>query len=153
MPIIGIDFSLANVTFDDRKMVHSVKEENQNKYRDILMSISKSFRQISPSSLLYGFGAKTIKKKGETSHLFVASGDLLNPIVQTDNIENTYYECLKRIEIGFPTYLAGVLKKAVEFAENADIHYKEREEEGAVLSYFVVYILAAGIVDDLADCI
>jgi len=39
VPIVAIDFSMQNLTFDERKCIHSVNEDNQNEYRDILTVI------------------------------------------------------------------------------------------------------------------
>jgi hypothetical protein len=44
VPIVAVDFSLSNLTFDDRKCIHSVNEDNQNEYRDLLTAISKAYR-------------------------------------------------------------------------------------------------------------
>ncbi len=87
VPVVAIDFSLSNLTFDDRKCIHTVNEDNLNEYRDLLIAISKAFRQISPSSLFYGFGANSVAKKTEVSDLFVGTGDMLNPVVMTDHLE------------------------------------------------------------------
>jgi len=91
VPFVAIDFSLSNVVFDERKCLHSVKEDIRSEYRNLLVCVSKAFRQISPSSLFYGFGAKTVPKTSGVSHLFAATGDLINPIVMTDHIEQAYY--------------------------------------------------------------
>ena len=45
---------------------------------------------ISPTSLFYGFGANSVMKQTEVSDLFVGTGDLINPIVMTDNLEHEY---------------------------------------------------------------
>ena len=87
VPIVSIDFSLSNLTFDERKCIHTVNEDNMNEYRDLLTAISKAFRQISPSSLFYGFGANSVAKKTEVSDLFMGTGDMLNPIVMTDHLD------------------------------------------------------------------
>lgn len=87
VPIISIDFSLSNLTFDERKCIHTVNEDNMNEYRDLLTAISKAFRQISPTSLFYGFGANSVAKKTEVSDLFIGTGDMLNPIVMTDHLD------------------------------------------------------------------
>jgi hypothetical protein len=87
VPIIGIDYSMANLTFDERKCIHSVNEDKPNEYRDLLQAISKSYKLISPSCLFYGFGANSVTKVTSVSDLFVGTGDLLNPIVMTDNLE------------------------------------------------------------------
>ena len=44
VPIISVDFSLSNLTFDDRKCIHSVNEDNPNEYRDLITAVSKAFR-------------------------------------------------------------------------------------------------------------
>ena len=64
---------MANLTFDERKCVHSVNEDRPNEYRDLLQAISKSFKLISPSSLFYGFGANSVTKVTEVSDLFVGT--------------------------------------------------------------------------------
>ena len=95
------------------------------------------------------------------SDLFVGTGDLLNPIVMTDNLEHEYNECLKRVELNLPVKFSGLVMKAVEFAERSAQHFIENEDPtdemseggGNSLTYFVIYILAAGIIDDLDDSI
>ena len=52
--------------------------------------------------------------------MFVATGDLLNPIVMTDHIEDTYYKSLKIVELFAPVYLSEILRKANEFAQKAE---------------------------------
>lgn len=56
-------------------------------------------------------------KKTEVSDLFVGTGDLLNPIVMTDHLEQAYYSCLKRVELNLPVHISKVVGKAVEFAQ------------------------------------
>ena len=116
VPILSVDFSLSNLTFDDRKCIHTVNEDNPNEYRDLITAVSKAFKLISPTSLFYGFGANSVAKKTEVSDLFVGTGDLLNPIVMTDHLDQAYYSCLKRVELNLPVHLASVISRAVEFA-------------------------------------
>lgn len=113
VPIIGIDFSMSNLTFDSRKCIHSVNEDNPNEYRNLLSAVSKAYRLISPTSLFYGFGANSVTKITEVSDLFVGTGDLLNPIVMTDNLEKEYYSCLKRVELNLPVKLSKLIAKGV----------------------------------------
>ncbi len=127
MPFIGIDYSMANLTFDERKCVHSVNEDRPNEYRDLLQAISKSFKLISPSSLFYGFGANSVTKVTEVSDLFVGTGDLLNPIVMTDNLEKEYYAALKRVELNLPVKFAKLIEKAIDFAERSLEHFQKDE--------------------------
>ena len=127
MPFIGIDYSMANLTFDERKCVHSVNEDRPNEYRDLLQAISKSFKLISPSSLFYGFGANSVTKVTEVSDLFVGTGDLLNPIVMTDNLEKEYYAALKRVELNLPVKFAKLIEKAIDFADRSLEHFQKDE--------------------------
>lgn len=117
IPMVGIDYSMSNLTFDERKCIHSVNEDNPNEYRDLMSCISKSYKQMSPSTLFYGFGANSVPHLTEVSNLFSGTGDLLNPIVMTDHLEAAYYSCLKKVEINLPCCLSGVIAKAVEFAQ------------------------------------
>jgi hypothetical protein len=118
---------MANLTFDERKCVHSVNEDRPNEYRDLLQAISKSFKLISPSSLFYGFGANSVTKVTEVSDLFVGTGDLLNPIVMTDNLEKEYYAALKRVELNLPVKFAKLIEKAIDFAERSLEHFQKDE--------------------------
>ena len=67
VPLIGIDFSMSNLTFDERKCIHSVNEDKPNEYRDLVSAISKAYKLISPTSLFYGFGANSVTKVTEVS--------------------------------------------------------------------------------------
>lgn len=123
VPLVGVDYSMANLTFDDRKCIHTVNEDRPNEYRDLMQAITKSFKLISPSALFYGFGANSVTKVTEVSDLFVGSGDLLNPVVMTDNLEKEYYGALRRVELNLPVKMAKVIEKAIDFAEKALEHF------------------------------
>ena len=116
VPMVGIDFSMSNLTFDERKCIHSVNEDNPNEYRDLMSCIAKAYKQMSPSTLFYGFGANSVPHLTEVSDLFSGTGDLLNPIVMTDHLEQAYYSCLKKVEINLPVHFSGIISKAIEFA-------------------------------------
>jgi len=158
VPMIGIDYSMSNLTFDERKCIHTVNEDRPNEYRNLLSAVSKAYKLISPTSLFYGFGANSVKNVTEVSDLFVGTGDLLNPIVMTDNLEKEYYSCLKRCELGAPVKFSRVVAKAVEFAEHSVEHFldeaegeEKKYEVGHALTYFVVYIFCAGLIDDFDE--
>jgi hypothetical protein len=69
--------------------------------------------------LFYGFGANSVTKVTSVSDLFVGTGDLLNPIVLTDNLEREYYAALKRVELNSPVRFSQVLKKSIDLAEKS----------------------------------
>ena len=116
---------------------------------------------MSPKSLFYGFGASSVKHLTEVSDLFSGTGDLLNPIVMTDQLESAYYQCLKRVEINQPVKFSSVIKKAVEFAEQSQSYFLNGQEnsEGIgndslpALSYFVQYVFCMGFIDDVQETI
>lgn len=114
---------MANLTFDERKCIHTVNEDRPNEYRDLMQAITKSFKLISPSALFYGFGANSVRSITEVSDLFVGSGDLLNPVVMTDNLEREYYAALRRVELNLPVKMASVIEKAIDFSEKALEHF------------------------------
>jgi hypothetical protein len=53
------------------------------------------------------------------SDLFVGTGDLLNPIVMTDHLDQAYYSCLKRVELNLPVHISSVISKGIEFASSS----------------------------------
>ena len=128
IPMVGIDYSMSNLTFDERKCIHSVNEDNPNEYRDLMSCISKAYKQMSPSTLFYGFGANSVPHLTEVSDLFSRTGDLLNPIVMTDHLEQAYYSCLKKIEINLPCHFSSVIAKAVEFANQAQTYFLSEQD-------------------------
>lgn len=107
---------------------------------------------ISPSALFYGFGANSVTKVTEVSDIFVGTGDLINPIVMTDHLEREYYAALRRVELNLPVNFSKTIEKALDFAERSLEHF-QRDEQGNCLTYFVVYIFAAGIIDDIDACV
>ena len=162
VPIVGIDFSMSNLTFDERKCIHSNNEEKPNEYRNLLQALSKAFKLISATALFYGFGANSVTKVTEVSDLFVGTGDLLNPIVMLESLEKKYYECLTKVELNLPVKFASLISKAVEFGAKAAQNFLSEQNQqnqgaqndgGSALTYFVVYIFATGIIDDLDESI
>ena len=59
VPVIGVDFSLANLSLDGTQGCnHTLKQGAPNDYLDCLRSVSKSFRYFSRFMMAYGFGAR-----------------------------------------------------------------------------------------------
>ena len=102
-------------------------------------------------------------KVTEVSDLFVGTGDLLNPIVMLESLEKKYYECLTKVELNLPVKFASLISKAVEFGAKAAHNFLSEQNQsnqgaqnndgGSALTYFVVYIFATGIIDDLDESI
>ena len=89
----------------------------------------------------------------------MGTGDLLNPIVMTDHLDKAYYDCLKRVELNAPIHIASVISKGVDFATQSQAHFLNQEESKQqsqykhALSYFVLYVLSTGIIDDMPQTI
>lgn len=83
VPIIGVDFSLANLTFDDAQhCIHTVKEDKPNDYVSALQAVTRAYNYFSRFNLTYGFGASTFLKGDHPAcPLFSLTGDFLDPFV------------------------------------------------------------------------
>lgn len=65
VPVIAVDFSLANLTFDEScYCLHSLKVGQPNDYLDALRLVYRSYEKFSEFMLPYGFGARTVSGDG-----------------------------------------------------------------------------------------
>lgn len=83
----------------------------------------------------------------------------------TDHLDQAYYGSLKRVELYGPINISSVISKGVDFASQSEAHFmpsntnEERKQEIGngqykhALSYFVLYILSTGIIDDMPKAI
>jgi len=77
VPIVAIDYSLANLTFDENcYCLHTLKPGAVNDYVDVLGHIQSVFSRYSKFHMGYGFGARTIPGEGPSSDLISMTGDL-----------------------------------------------------------------------------
>lgn len=85
MPVVAVDFSLANLTFDQNQFcIHTLKDGAPNDYMDCLRSVSKSFQYFNKFILPVGFGARTVKSgDAPACNLFAMTGDFMDPFVET----------------------------------------------------------------------
>lgn len=92
--------------------------------------------------LTYGFGAKTIKGKGNACDLFSLTGDFMDPMVDTEEqLLNCYAQTLKNVELTLPVQFKRLIKHACDLAQY-DLGHNENK------NYFVLTILMAGVIDD-----
>ena len=110
VPIIGIDFSLANLTFEDNTVMHSTNPSKPNEYRDLLRMLSHSYRNILNLPIL-GYGSKTNAVSNKTSHLFPLSRSIRNPFIPNDenSIDQTYSDCLSTLELSVPVNISPLM--------------------------------------------
>ena len=142
VPIVAIDFSLANLTFDNHKCIHSLKRGQPNDYRDVMGAICNAYRNIASYMVGFGFGAKIVPKTGRTSNCFAMNGNFFDPVV-TDypQLYKAYSESLQKVEISLPVNYESIFNIACDYAE-----YEKQNHEAR--NYFVLIVVSAGVIDD-----
>jgi len=76
VPIVAVDYSLANLTFDEKQYcIHTLKQGAPNDYVEVLKRVANSFKYFSKFMLAYGNGARTVSGEGPACDLFSMTGD------------------------------------------------------------------------------
>ena len=151
MPVIAVDYSLANLTFDESQYcIHTLKEGAPNDYMDCLRSVSKSFHYFNRFILPIGFGARTVLTgDGPACNLFSMTGDFIDPFVESsEELVNCYQGTIKSVKLALPVLYKSILQFVCDLASN------EIEECGDIRNlknYFVLTLLMAGMIDDFQD--
>ena len=130
VPIIAVDFSLANLTFDDKNpCLHTLKEGAPNDYIDCMKSVSKSFHYFSRFTLPVGFGGRYLTNgSGPATNLFAMTGDFEDPFVDNINqLTDCYTGTIKNVQLTGPIIYKEVFKFVCDLAmhelkESGDIH-------------------------------
>ena len=119
VPIIAVDFSLGNLTFDSNTIMHQANSTHKNDYKDLMGLISNSFQNIL-NLPIFGYGAKTNPVSNVTCHLFPMSRSIRNPFTPNDpeTLEQTYLDCLSSLELSLPVNLSPV----VNFFKKLGLH-------------------------------
>lgn len=141
VPIIAIDYSLSNLTFDDQKCIHSLKKGANNDYISVIEHITNAYQNISTHMLGFGMGARTIPKKGETSNWFSLTGNIFNPVIKKDKLFEHYGATLKRVELSLPVNYHNILELASAYAKYETEKYEAR-------NYYVLIYVSVGVIDD-----
>jgi len=68
VPIVVVDYSLSNLTFDENKCIHTLKEGAPNVYKDVIEALMGGYKNLSSFMMGYGIGAKTIPIRLFFSH-------------------------------------------------------------------------------------
>jgi len=159
MPLIAIDFSLGNLTFTDNTCMHSTNPTKPNNYRDLLYMISESYANIL-NLPIFGYGARTSTFTNKTSSLFPISRSIRNPFTPNDPsvLDQTYSDCLSTLELSVPVNINPLMT----FLKSIGLQVKQRLSRKAahnhairdtVDSFYVLYVLSTGIIDDVAEVI
>ena len=104
MPIVVVDFSMANLIFDEKGQwtgtLHSLKDDN-NDYTDCLHSVQNAFSQWDKNAIGLGLGGKTYNSKhGNASNLFSMTGDITKPIIS--DYVGAYKKTLQSVQLALP---------------------------------------------------
>jgi len=83
VPLIGLDFSLGNLTFEDNTVMHSTNPSKPNDYRSLLRMLSHAYRNVL-NLPIFGYGSKTNAFSNKTCQLFPVSRSIRNPFTPND---------------------------------------------------------------------
>ena len=170
VPIIAVDYSLGNLTFDNNKCMHHFDKIRPNYYVEALNQIEARVAPFYSAMLAYGFGAKLVPKKSKLSSCFALNGNIFDPIVKSrEELVAAYTQTLKTVELCLPVNYSEVIRTAKKIArcELQEYHRRYRFNQRnlnsstntqamALKNYYVLYIVTAGVLDDadeaLAEC-
>jgi hypothetical protein len=151
VPIVAVDYSLANLTFNQQQYtIHTLKENTPNDYIDCLGSIGKAFHHFNRFMLSYGFGAKTVMDPSmPTSNVFATSGDFKKPFAKNgEELINNYKSTLKNVTLSLPAVQSDIVKFVCDLAER-----EGQDSIKDIKNYYVLVIMMAGMVDDFRETI
>jgi len=166
VPIIAVDCSLGNLTFDTLKCMHHFDKNRPNYYIEALSAIESRVAPFYTKMLGYGFGAKVIPKKTRLSSCFALNGNIFDPTMKNkEELLASYIKTIKSVELCLPVNYSEVIKTAKELAQLELKEFKRRfrfsqhnlnsSGTNAVTSmlqnYYVLYIVTAGVLDDLEE--
>ena len=121
VPVIAIDYSLANLTFDDNNIcLHSLKPGGPNDYIEVLKSVGRAFQMFSKVNIGYAIGSRTQPKEGPSSDLESMTGDILNPFIGSENPDNIiecYAQTLRTVKLALPINYKPIIKLVCDFAQ------------------------------------
>lgn len=130
VPLIGIDFSIGNIAFDDQTIMHSTNPSKPNDYRGLLRMLSHAYRNIL-NLPIFGYGAKTSSFSNKSSHLFPLSRFLRNPFIPNDenSIDQTYSDCLSTLELSVPVNVTPLVNFFKKVGETQDSRLKRKSAQ------------------------
>jgi hypothetical protein len=110
VPMIAVDFSMGNITFDSAMNLHSTNPRKPNDYRDLTGMIAQAYGNIL-NLPIFGYGAKTSKFCSQASPIFPLSRSIRNPFTPNDpdTLMRTYSSCLGDLELSVPVNISPLL--------------------------------------------
>lgn len=150
VPIIAVDFSLANLTFEEGNMcIHTLKPGSPNDYIDALNAVQDAMRSFIRFSMCYGMGARTQPGEGPACNLISMTGDFEDPFVNTaDELINCYAGTIKTVRLALPVNFMNIIKFVCDLAQH---EYGTVSDVTQIRNYYKLVILMAGVIDDFQD--
>jgi hypothetical protein len=160
-PVIGIDFSMANLSFSSNgKSVHSTNILRSNPYRDIIHMLSQTIYSSELYLPIFGYGAKTYQGSSETASLFPMSLRLASPLIpnQPQMLNEQYNKCLKQIRLDLPVKV----QPLTLFLKSLAINVREKQEKAFLAGetavkfpqvFYQATIITTGLMDDIDDVV
>jgi len=128
--------------------IHTLKPGAPNDYVDALKGYYNAYQSISKFMVAYGFGAKTVPKKGEsrTCDLFSCTGNFADPYVNSQQeLLNSYVGTIKTVELSLPVQFRSIVKFVCDLAMT---ELGTVEDPTEICNYFVLTLFMAGVIDD-----
>lgn len=154
VPVVAVDYSLANLTFDEGQYtIHTLKENAPNDYIDCMKSVAKTFRHFNRFMMAYGFGARTIMDDSvPPTNVFSMTGDFLSPfVVEEKDLVESYKETLKNVKLSLPVVYKDLVKHVCDVAAKEMGEEKVQRNITEVKNYYVLVLMMAGMVDDFKE--
>jgi len=158
IPIIAVDCSLGNLTFDNLKCMHHFDKIRPNYYLEALKAIESRVTPFYSRMFAYGFGAKMIPKRSRLSSCFSLNGNIFNPTIKSEKeLIESYVKSIRKVELCLPVNFTEVIKVAKEMAQLELQRFTNNYNQckatsiragSALDNYYILYILTAGVLDD-----
>jgi len=118
VPVIAVDYSLANLTFDENGYcLHSLKQGQPNDYLDALRLVYRSFEKFSEFMMTYGFGARTVQGDGPACNVFSMTGDFTEPFIESEeDLVEGYRNTLRNVKLALPVQFRDIIKLVCDLA-------------------------------------
>jgi len=145
VPIIAVDCSLGNLTFDNLTCMHHFDKTKPNYYIEALKVIESRITPFYSKLFAYGFGANVNPKKEKASNCFSLTGNIFNPAVENkEELIESYMKTIKSVTLSLPVNFSEVIKTAKELAQIELQYFKTNK----LNNYYILYILTPGVLDD-----
>jgi hypothetical protein len=142
VPIVVIDFSLSNLTFqEDNEWVHTLKKGEFNQYIVILENIVKAFVNLSNEVIVYGLGWQVNKKDRCATDVYPFNEDTPDKPIKMQELVDMYKHVVGKIGISSPANFCPIMEKYRNLAKIEGQQFEWRR-------YYNLIYVTPGVVDD-----